>query len=184
MTTIVIEGAAHVTINPPAASSEALAALERIMQKIGRADVQEAQAEVRKGTALEIISTTPPSIGEYWRGQGGIYAGIARGLDGQPDYHLILAEEAPEIVFTWAAAKTHAEAIVADGHQDFALPLRFESALLYANLRDKFNPDYWYWTGSEHSAGRAFSQDFSYGSQSGTTASFDARARFVRRLIL
>lgn len=33
---------------------------------------------------------TPPRIGEFWQGQGGLYAGIMRGEAGQRDYHLIL----------------------------------------------------------------------------------------------
>ncbi|VUZ24131.1 Uncharacterised protein [uncultured Comamonas sp.] len=184
MTTIVIEGAARITITPPTTSSEAMAAFERVMQKIGRADTQETQAGVREGTAVEIFSTTPPRIGQYWRGQGGIYAGIARGQAVEPDYHLILAVEAPETGFTWEAAKTHAKTIVADGHNDFALPMRFESALLYANLRDMINADHWHWTGTEHSAGRAFNQSFDDGYQNGYGVSFEARARFVRRLVL
>jgi hypothetical protein len=31
-----------------------------------------------------------PRIGDEWPGQGGVYAGIMRGEDGQPDYHLIV----------------------------------------------------------------------------------------------
>ena len=31
-----------------------------------------------------------PAIGTYWAGQGGVYAGVMRGEDGQPDYHLIV----------------------------------------------------------------------------------------------
>lgn len=31
-----------------------------------------------------------PAIGEYWKGQGGVYAGAMRGENGQPDYHLIV----------------------------------------------------------------------------------------------
>lgn len=34
-------------------------------------------------------NVTPPSIGQYWQGQGGIYTGIMRGEDGFLDYHLI-----------------------------------------------------------------------------------------------
>ena len=132
----------------------------------------------------EIVATTPPRIGEYWRGQGGIYAGVARGENGQPDYHLILAMKEPQQDFTWEEAKAYAQTIAAEGHQDFTLPSRFESALLYANLRDKFNTDHWHWTGTEYSAGRAFVQTFDLGNQLYYPASFEARARFVRRLIL
>ena len=31
----------------------------------------------------------PPAIGETWASQGGVYAGLMRGADGHPDYHLI-----------------------------------------------------------------------------------------------
>ena len=31
-----------------------------------------------------------PAIGSYWLDQGGIYAGMVRGEDGTPDYHLIV----------------------------------------------------------------------------------------------
>ena len=32
----------------------------------------------------------PPAIGETWASQGGVYAGLMRGEDGQPDHHLIV----------------------------------------------------------------------------------------------
>jgi len=122
-----------------------------------------------------------PAIGQYWPGQGGIYAGLARGQEGEPDYHLILAVEDPETSFTWEDANAHAKTIMADGHKDFALPLRVESALLYANLSDMINAYHWYWTGTEHSAGRAFFKPFIIGPKDGYGVSFEARARFVRR---
>ena len=132
----------------------------------------------------EEIVVTPPRIGEYWRGQGGIYAGVARGENGQPDYHLILDDGGPQQEFTWEAAKACAQRVIADGHQDFTLPTRSESALLYTNLRDKFNPNYWHWTCTEHSAGRAFSQSFYGGTQNHYSVLIEAPARFVRRVAL
>lgn len=145
----------------------------------------EPEEEVSEGVAVEIEATTPPRIGEYWRGQGGIYAGVARGENGQPDYHLILAMNESQQDFTWEAAKAHAQTIVVEGFRDFTLPNRFESALLYANLRDKFNSDHWHWSSTLHSAGRAFGHVFSRGLQSyGHSVSFEASARFVRRLVL
>ena len=130
------------------------------------------------------IVVTPPRIGEYWRGQGGIYAGVARGGNGQPDYHLILDVGGSQQEFTWEAAKACAQRVIADGHQDFTLPNRIESALLFANLRDKFNPNYWHWTWTEHSAGRAFGQNFYSGTQYVYTVTTEGRARFVRRVEL
>ncbi|WP_043345050.1 DUF1566 domain-containing protein [Cupriavidus basilensis] len=35
-------------------------------------------------------STSTPRIGEIWAGQGGVYAGVMRGENGQTDYHLIV----------------------------------------------------------------------------------------------
>lgn len=37
-----------------------------------------------------ITSFAPPTIGQHWHGQGGVYAGLVRGTDGTPDYHLIV----------------------------------------------------------------------------------------------
>jgi len=126
----------------------------------------------------------PPAIGEVWLDQGGIYCGVARGEDGQPDHHLILALEAPAQDFNWQAAQAHAKTIEADGHKDFALPTRFESALLYANVRDKLDTDRWHWTGTQSSEHDAFNQNFDDGYQDYNGKKFEARARFVRRLVL
>jgi hypothetical protein len=42
-----------------------------------------------------------PRIGSEWKEQGGIYAGVMRGHDGKPDYHLILpaAAEIAEVAY-------------------------------------------------------------------------------------
>ena len=130
------------------------------------------------------IVVTPPPIGEYWRGQGGIYAGLVRGENGQPDYHLVLAMTKPQKHFTWEAAKAYAQRVIVEGHLHFTLPSRTESALLFANLRDKFDTNYWYWTGTEHSTGRAFGQSFYSGTQYDYTVTTEAPARFVRRVTI
>jgi hypothetical protein len=127
-------------------------------------------------------ATKPPSIGEYWPEQGGIYAGVARG--GERDYHLILSTEAPKEDLTWQAALDRAKSISADGHSDFTVPTRFESALLYANLQDQFDTDYWYWTSTQYSEGYAWRQLFSSGSQSNYYKVYERRCRFVRRSVL
>jgi len=128
--------------------------------------------------------TTPPKIGEYWTGQGGIYAGVARGRDGDGDYHLILATVAPTDDVEWQAALDRATEISADGHSDFSVPSRFESALLYANLQDKLEQSCWHWTSTQYSEDYAWIQDFDHGSQSYDDKSSERRCRFVRRLPL
>ena len=130
------------------------------------------------------IVVTPPRIGEYWRGQGGTYAGLVRGENGQPDYHLILDDGESQQEFTWEAAEACAQRVIADGHQDFTLPTRIESALLFANLHYKFNFNHWYWTRTEHSPGRAYSQNFYSGKQDDHIVAIEAHARFVRRVAL
>jgi hypothetical protein len=127
--------------------------------------------EVNPGAEGEVpVPTAPagqaPRIGEYWAGQGGIYAGIARGRDGEPDYHLILCKEAPENELAWQAALDHAKTIEADGHKDFTVPTRWESALLYANLQDQFDVNYWHWTSTQYSENLAWLQGFGNGTQS------------------
>ena len=119
-------------------------------------------------------STPAPRIGQPWPEQGGIYAGIMAGHNGQPDYHLIVATpEQGEITdIAWgeygkkikgaasyfdgqantadmaAAGLELAQRITAlqiDGHADWHLPSQAEIHLLAANLKDQFNQDDWDW---------------------------------------
>lgn len=39
---------------------------------------------------LCVTSFAPPAIGQHWHGQGGVYAGLMRGVGDQPEYHLIV----------------------------------------------------------------------------------------------
>jgi hypothetical protein len=133
---------------------------------------------------------TPPAPGQYWPGQGGIYAGICRGEDGQAPRHIIVAT-APEASFTgvWgeygkdvagtkrrfdgrantlAMAEAGSEiaqrvlALQIDGHQDFHIPSRAEAALAFANVPELFTSG-WHWTSTQHSRNYAFVQDFEVG---------------------
>lgn len=47
-------------------------------------------ATLALGVDAAPATSSVPAIGEYWPGQGGVYAGVMRGEDGQPDYHLIV----------------------------------------------------------------------------------------------
>lgn len=155
-----------------------------------------------------ITTLTPPRIGTPWPGQGGIYAGIARGIEA--DWHLILAT-ADLGRLTWGgarkvagadntrdgmvntralvAAKTKhpaAEACAAlevDGHTDFYLPARFELALLYANVRDHLQPR-WHWSSTQYDASFAWCCSFYYGRQDTGHKSFEGCAVAVRRVIV
>jgi hypothetical protein len=123
---------------------------------------------------------TVPKIGDAWPEHGGIYAGISRGEDGAADAHIVLLEATPEDGMTWADAVKWAKSL-GDGAR---LPTRFESALLYANLRDKLDTDNWHWTGTQYSDYNAWSQYFSNSTQNCYYKSAKARARAVRRFVL
>lgn len=126
-----------------------------------------------------------PKIGEVWAGQGGIYAGTVRGDEGQPDYHLILAEEAPEDRMTWNAGMEWAQKVSADGHTDFTLPKRREQAILFGNLKDRFE-EAWHWSCEQLSSypDYAWLQSFDAGSQLCVRKGNDSRVRAVRRLVI
>jgi hypothetical protein len=143
-----------------------------------------APATASTAAPAQTEANKPPSIGEYWPAQGGIYAGVARGRDGERDYHLILSTEAPKEDFTWQAALDRAKSISVDGHSDFTVPTRFESALLYTNLQDQFDTDYWYWTSTQYSEDDAWTQSFGNGSQRSGSKVYERRCRFVRRSVL
>ena len=49
----------------------------------------DAMAQAGLTFALSLKNITPPRIGQYWQDEGGLYTGIMRGENGQPDYHLI-----------------------------------------------------------------------------------------------
>ena len=154
--------------------------------------------------------TPAPRIGQPWPEQGGIYAGIMAGRDGQPDYHLILApaEQGSFEGVEWGpwgksidgaasyfdgcantAAMANAgldlgkriAALQIDGHADYYLPGQAEMHLLAANLKDHFEHDDWYWTSTQYSPRYAWSHGFLYGIQFTSLKDVEARARAVRR---
>jgi hypothetical protein len=103
------------------------------------------------------------------------YAGILVGQDAAPSYHVILLPSEAEDI-TWTDAQAWAD------EQGGELPSRRALALLYANLKDQFKPE-WYWSGEQHTDTRyAWFQHFSYGYQDGTNPLLKLRARAVRRL--
>lgn len=124
-----------------------------------------------------------PSIGQPWPAQGGIYAGIVRGHDGQPDQHMVLADARPSTRLNWQAAMAWAAGIEVDGHADFNLPDRYQSAVLFGNLDDQFDKA-WHWTSTPDSEGFAWVQYFYDGIQGNRLTSSEGRARAVRLIPL
>lgn len=122
-----------------------------------------------------------PALGAEWKEQGGIYAGLVRGRDGKPDYHLIVAPPALETA-NWKKTNEWAAGIDHEGHHDYALPTRLEQRFLFVQVPELFEPEDAYWSGSAEDARHAWCQYFSNGSQLYTSQSSELRARAVRRV--
>ena len=60
------------------------------IENVHRAPIQ--TSDKASGTTPQ-GAPTPPRVGEFWPEQGGVYAGVMRGADGAPDYHLIVGSE-------------------------------------------------------------------------------------------
>ncbi len=147
-------------------------------------------ASLQRTTELEVFASAAdrsdrPAIGEYWPGQGGIYAGDFRGGDGVV-YGLIVAKEEDAGTARWApegkralsdwdgltntaalrsdcpAAKLASD-YVHDEHSDFYLPARRELHLAAANVPDKFGQESWYWSSTPHLESYAWAVDFERG---------------------
>lgn len=129
-------------------------------------------------------SAIAPPIGKVWPGQGGVYAGIARGRAGAPDYHLIVGPEY-DGSSNWDELTTWASALDVDGRKDFSLPFRKEQALCFANAPELFKPE-WYWSCEQpaSSSGIAWFQNFFNGGQGTWLKGNNFRARAVRRLVI
>lgn len=148
----------------------------------------------------------PPAIGEYWQGQGGIYVGRGRGRDGGRDYSLILPTDKSAIfekrsigtygtdvtgatsdhdglanTIALAAAGSdlckEALSVEIDGHKDFYVPSRMDLRLMWANVPELFEKE-WYLSSTQWSSCDAWSQHFCYGT------SYDSNKTLVARVVL
>jgi hypothetical protein len=155
----------------------------------------------------------PPKIGECWPEQGGVYAGLMRGENGVPDYHLIVptdpTSEAAEI--TWGGrgkeepgaqsafdGLANTTALCASKHDHPAA--QWAAGLTIEGFNDFYLPsrrelrlcwvnvpelfnDGWHWSSTQFSASLAWSQGFGDGTQSTSGKLLGLRARAVRRFI-
>lgn len=112
--------------------------------------------------------------------EGEVYAGLSRDHDTGAWHHLVLLPATTDKGLTWQEAIDWAKSVGGE------LPTRFESAMLYANVRDKIDQDYWYWTATPQASGPAWAwgQSCSYGYQSTGLKGYLCRARAVRRVPL
>jgi hypothetical protein len=108
--------------------------------------------------------------------EGEHYAGIILGKNGVADYHLVLLPGEAAAV-SWGTASNWA--LEAGGE----LPTRRELSLLYANLREHFERE-WYWSSEpqEPRSQLVWGQNFTSGIQTMYGRPFRGRARAVRRV--
>lgn len=159
----------------------------------------------------DAMRTAAPAIGQYWEGQGGIYAGIMR--DGDRQWHLILAPKEHGLIdTTWGEypneipgefsrrdGKHNTALILAaepeneiakfardiniEGHSDYYWPAQCENNLLFANLPEQLNRE-WHWSSTQFSAHSAWGQHFGGGLQDVSNKTCSLAARAVRRILI
>lgn len=190
-------GTINVTLAMPPAVSPAASALFGALLSAAK---EPAQAQ----TAAPKL--TPPAIGEYWPGQGGIYGGLRQYPEGL--CHVIFAaQDAGNHAYgehgTEAAAISRhdgklntdiliaegghpaaeaARAYTADGNSDFYLPAIAELSHAWANIPEHFETE-WYWSSSQRSASGAFFMHFGGGYQHYDGKYLELRVRPVRRFL-
>lgn len=138
-------------------------------------------------TGVQIANTNLadlPRIGSEWPGQGGRFAGIVRGQDGEPDYLLILGPEY-DGELPWQQAMNWAAGFAADNHNDYTLPTCSEQTILFSNTRDQFQWDgYWSCEQFDKDADFAWMQDFNDCTHYYNRKDNERGARAVRRLVI
>lgn len=161
--------------------------------------------------AQEVAQTKDgiPAIGAEWPGQGGIYAGLIRGRDGQPDYHLIVSPAECDGKLQWGGygnksaaiskcdglantkvlleegdhpAAEYAASVTIDGHNDYYLPAQAELMLAWVNAPEAFSEGY-HWSSTQYSAYYAFTTSFGHGDASHNVKNLAFRVRPVRRVL-
>lgn len=132
-----------------------------------------------------------PPLGEYWHGQGGVYAGIIRGESGKSDRHVVVPPDILMLKTEWGcngkeitgadndyygmpntiamaeAGSEVAKKILAfehEGHNDYYLMAPKEARLCHTNAPELFAKE-WHWTSKQYSANGAFLQHFLDGLQ-------------------
>jgi hypothetical protein len=150
--------------------------LQEIESKQNKLEKMIAEFKAQTTTIFKIQEKEIPlSRGEHC-------AGMIIGKEGELSYYLILM--AGELEKTnWEDAKKWAEK--QGGDLPSSLPSRREQALLYANLKEEFQKD-WYWSNEQHASksSNAWYQGFEAGDQTYTTKYCKLRARAVRRLVI
>lgn len=132
-----------------------------------------------KARAASATTTATPHLVIPALATGERYAGSALDASGKPTHHVVLLPEQPAEGLSWDEAMAWAASIGAE------LPTRQEAALLFANAKDAFEPD-WHWTSEQYAgnASHAWGQIFYDGTQGNTGKGYKGRVRAVRRFLI
>lgn len=154
------------------------------------------------------VPTASPRLGEYWEGQGGIYAGLMPTEGGGCAHRIVSVDEAESLTYGGSGKRIegadskldglgNTRALLADtedhpaaqwcadyakdGHHDFYLPAQREISLAWATIAQIFGP-HWYWSSTQYSANDAWCQNFYDGFQGYALKLVSGRVRAFRRL--
>ena len=94
-------------------------------------------------------------IGQHCPVHKGIYAGIARSYNNEPDNHIILLDaKSPKEFMSWEGATTWAESL----GEATGLPTKGEAALVGCNLTEELGDCGYVWTSTSDGAHSAWCQ--------------------------
>ncbi len=152
-------------------------------------------------------------VGQFTEHYGGVFSGLMRGQNGNPDYYLFVpSDEKADVALPWGGygedepgakddfdglantialceskidhpAAQFTRELKLYGLKDFYLPSREEVRLCRINCRELFKPEY-YWSSTQSSATYAWVQGFYHGNQYDGHKGVDFRVRAVRRLVI
>lgn len=150
--------------------------MEITIDKIKEEHAKVAQMIATFEANQKIASAYPITLNLPQLTAGEKYVGAIIRADGTKRDHIILLPET-KVDIKWQDAMTWAKSIGGD------LPNRCESALLFATMKDQFEPQ-WHWTNEQraNNSGYAWLQFFNDGNQFSFHKSDEGRARAVRRL--
>jgi hypothetical protein len=115
-----------------------------------------------------------PALGAAY--EGGLFAGLTTDKEGR-HFAIALLPDKPDAKLAWKKAVDWADSVGG------VLPTRPVAALLFANAKDQFEPE-WHWTSEAFDGSYAWSQYFYYGFQGFSPKSYEGRARAVRLIQL
>lgn len=151
-----------------------------ITLSIGEDEIQRLLLERLAGHEPPVFreALRPPVIGTEWL--GGVYAGVVRGIDGQPDCYLIAGPEYDGHL-DWPSALAYAKTVKVHGFADFSLPRRSWQAVAFGNIPTLFKPES-YWSCEQRALDGVYAwvQDFGDGGQDDWLKSTKLRVRVFR----